>query len=90
MIACDGTTMSDTHDRRPIQQIACPPITREHYIEIYGGGNYQRGLAWLREEGLYVVRAEGGLGWKTERKPEQPRTSDATDERSNACASEAK
>ncbi len=46
------------------------PITREHWIEMYGGGSYKRGIEWLREKGLYVVRcngcAGGCFGWKAE------------------------
>ena len=51
---------------------ACPHVTREHWIEIYGGGSYKRGIEWLRERGLCVVRCGGCsgecFGWKTEGK----------------------
>ncbi len=50
------------------------PVTREHWIEIYGGGDYKRGLETLRAEGLYVSACHGCsdsvcLGWRAERKP---------------------
>ncbi len=51
---------------------AYPHVTREHWIEIYGGGSYKRGIEWLRERGLCVVRCNGCerecFGWKTETK----------------------